>query len=90
MTEGTNGQDGGPPPVLVVAGRLSIYDDTAAGRGHVILFKNDETGQVATPHLPAVVVPLLAKVLTGQEITSDDIPGGLGMIARLRGVFPGG
>jgi hypothetical protein len=65
-----------PEPVPILAGRLVIYDDTAAGRGYVLMFQHDESGQLVKPQIPGMIVPLLAKVLGGEELTAADLPGG--------------
>jgi hypothetical protein len=65
-----------PEPVAILAGHLVIYDDTASGRGFVLTFKHDDTGQLVQPAIPGMIVPLLAKVLGGHELTADDLPGG--------------
>jgi hypothetical protein len=85
-----NGHEVDPAPVVLAAGHLVIYDDTAAGRGYAVAFKRDDTGETVNPPLPALVVPMLAKLLRGEDITADDIPGGLGMLGRLRGVLSRG
>lgn len=82
-----------PEPVPILAGHLVIYDDTASGRGFVLTFKHDGTGQLVQPQIPGMIVPLLAKILGGEDITADDIPGGAGVrmvAARMMGAANGG
>lgn len=82
-----------PGPVVLVAGHLVIYDDTAAGNGYALSFRADhapEGAEPVSPPIPAFVLPLMAKVLAGESISSDDIPGGLGTVARLRAMIGGG
>jgi hypothetical protein len=77
-----------PGPVTVLSGHLVIYDDTAAGNGHVVVFRPDDGAEPVMPALPSMVVPILAKVLAGHELTADDMPKGLGLLSgRLKGVI---
>jgi hypothetical protein len=78
-----------PEPVAIVAGHLVIYDDTAAGRGYALVFTRDDNGEKIMPQLPAMVLPLLAKVLNGDELTSGDMPGGAVMRAAAARVMGG-
>jgi hypothetical protein len=82
--------DEGPPPVTVLSGHIVIYDDTAAGRGHVITFRDDGSGDLIMPALPGMVIPLLAKVLGGHELTAADLPSGIGKLGMLKGVLGNG
>lgn len=60
--------NGQVPPVPVLAGHLVIYD------GGVVAFRADGAEEVVRPPLPPVIVPLLVKLLSGEELTSDDMP----------------
>lgn len=63
--------NGASSPVPVIAGHLVIYEDG------VMAFRRDGTEDVTHPPLPPMVMPLLVKLLAGEQLTLGDVPGGM-------------
>ena len=64
-------QDNGNVPDAALAGHLVIYADG------VVAFRADGAEDVVHPSLPPLLTPLLVKLLSGEQLTLADVPGGM-------------
>lgn len=61
----------GDRPAADLAGHLVIYSDG------VVAFRADGSDDVIHPPLPPMLIPLLVKILSGEQLTLADLPGGM-------------
>ena len=61
----------GDSPQQALAGHLVIYADG------VVAFRADGAEDVVHPSLPPLLTPLLVKLLSGEQLTLADVPGGM-------------